>query len=78
MRIALVSKACLVGAYQRKLEELAALPDIDLTVIVPPSWRDERGTIALEREHVNGYRLIAMIAAASSPTRLPHSWRTIQ
>ena len=58
MRVALVSKACLVGAYQRKLEELAALPDIDLTVIVPPSWRDERGTIALEREHVNGYRLI--------------------
>jgi glycosyltransferase involved in cell wall biosynthesis len=58
MRIALVSKACLVGAYQRKLEELAALPDIDLTVIVPPSWRDERGTITLERAHVNGYRLI--------------------
>ncbi|HEY4690269.1 MAG TPA: glycosyltransferase [Anaerolineae bacterium] len=58
MRIALVSKACLVGAYQRKLEELAALPDINLTVIVPPSWRDERGTIALEREHVSGYRLI--------------------
>lgn len=58
MRIALVSKACLVGAYQRKLEELAALPDIDLTVIVPPAWRDERGTITLERAHVNGYRLI--------------------
>jgi glycosyltransferase involved in cell wall biosynthesis len=58
MRIALVSKACLVGAYQRKLEEMAALPDIDLTVIVPPSWRDERGTIALERDHVNGYELI--------------------
>ncbi|MGH2592317.1 MAG: glycosyltransferase [Anaerolineae bacterium] len=58
MRVALVSKACLVGAYQRKLEELAALPDIDLTAIVPPSWRDERGTITLEREHVNGYRLI--------------------
>ncbi len=58
MRVALVSKACLVGAYQRKLEELAALPDIDLTVIVPPFWRDERGTLPLEREHVNGYRLI--------------------
>ena len=58
MRIALVSKACLVGAYQRKLEELAALPDVDLTAIVPPSWRDERGEIRLEREHVNGYDLI--------------------
>lgn len=58
MRVALVSKACLVGVYQRKLEELAALPDVDLTVIVPPAWRDERGTITLERAHVNGYRLI--------------------
>lgn len=58
MRIAIVSKACLVGVYQRKLEELAALPDVDLTVIVPPAWRDERGTIALERDHVNGYELI--------------------
>jgi glycosyltransferase involved in cell wall biosynthesis len=58
MRIALVSKACLVGAYQRKLEELAALPDVDLAVVVPPAWRDERGTMALEREHVDGYRLL--------------------
>ena len=58
MRVVLVSKACLVGVYQRKLEELAALPDVDLTVIVPPAWRDERGTIALELAHLNGYRLI--------------------
>lgn len=58
MRIALVSKACLVGIYQRKLEELAALPDIDLTAIVPPYWRDERGTLRLEREYVDGYQLI--------------------
>jgi len=58
MRIALVSKACLVGAYQRKLEELAALPDVELAVVVPPAWRDERGTLALEREHVDGYRML--------------------
>lgn len=58
MRIALVSKACLVGAYQRKLEELAALPDVDLAVVVPPSWRDERGTMKLERDHVDGYPLL--------------------
>ncbi|HLF28390.1 MAG TPA: glycosyltransferase [Anaerolineae bacterium] len=58
MRIAFISKACLVGTYQRKLEELAALPDIDLTAIVPPAWTDERGTLQLEREHLDGYRLI--------------------
>jgi glycosyltransferase involved in cell wall biosynthesis len=53
----MVSKACLVGAYQRKLEEIAAQPDVELTVVVPPTWRDERGTLTLERVHTRGYRL---------------------
>jgi glycosyltransferase involved in cell wall biosynthesis len=57
MRVLMVSKACLVGAYQRKLEEMAALPDIELTVAVPAAWRDARGLIRLERAHVRGYRL---------------------
>ncbi len=54
----MVSKACLVGAYQRKLEEMAALPEIELTVAVPAAWRDARGLIRLERAHVRGYRLV--------------------
>ena len=54
----MVSKACLVGTYQTKLEAIARYPDIDLTVIVPPEWRDAAGTIQLEREHTQGYRLI--------------------
>jgi glycosyltransferase involved in cell wall biosynthesis len=54
----MVSKACLVGAYQKKLEELARLPDMELTVAVPPFWRDERGRVELERQHTAGYRLI--------------------
>ena len=54
----MVSKACLVGAYQGKLEEIAACPDIELTVAVPSSWRDERGRIQLERAHVRGYQLV--------------------
>jgi glycosyltransferase involved in cell wall biosynthesis len=58
MKVLMVSKACLVGAYQCKLEAIAAHPDIELTVVVPPSWRDERGTLQLEREHTRGYRLV--------------------
>lgn len=58
MRILMVSKACLVGAYQTKLEAIAQYDDIDLTVIVPPSWQDPAGTIQLERSHVNGYTLL--------------------
>jgi glycosyltransferase involved in cell wall biosynthesis len=54
----MVSKACVVGAYQKKLEELAHLPGMELTVVVPPYWRDERGVLELERQHTTGYELI--------------------
>lgn len=54
----MISKACVVGSYQRKLEELAEFDDVELTVIVPPFWRDERGVMSLEREHTQGYELI--------------------
>lgn len=54
----MISKACLVGAYQRKLEELSAFPDIELTVLVPPRWRDERGVLELERVYTRGYDMI--------------------
>ncbi|MCC7355477.1 MAG: glycosyltransferase family 4 protein [Anaerolineae bacterium] len=57
MRVAMISKACIVGAYQKKLEELARLPDVTLTVFVPPSWRDSRGLTRLERSHTAGYDL---------------------
>jgi glycosyltransferase involved in cell wall biosynthesis len=56
MRVLMLSKACVVGAYQRKLEEMAAL-GIELTVAVPPEWRDERGVTRLERAHTQGYEL---------------------
>ena len=54
----MVSKACIVGAYQKKLEELARFPGVELTVVVPPYWRDERGVMRLEREHTQRYELV--------------------
>ncbi len=57
MRVVMLSKACVVGAYQRKLEELASQPEIVLTVLVPPSWRDSRGEQVLERAFTEGYTL---------------------
>jgi glycosyltransferase involved in cell wall biosynthesis len=56
MRVLMLSKACIVGIYQRKLEEIARL-GVDLLTLVPPSWRDERGETLLERAHTEGYRL---------------------
>ncbi|MBZ0278636.1 MAG: glycosyltransferase, partial [Anaerolineae bacterium] len=55
-RVLMLSKACVVGIYQRKLEEIARL-GIDLLALVPPSWRDERGETRLERVYTEGYRL---------------------
>ena len=58
MRVLMVSKACIVGTYQKKLEAMAeAAPDLSLVVIVPPAWRDERGLTKLERVHTRGYHL---------------------
>ncbi len=53
----MLSKACVVGAYQRKLEELAALPEMELLVVVPPYWQEEVRQIQLERLHTQGYQL---------------------
>lgn len=58
MRVLILSKACIVGIYQRKLEAIARL-GVDLLALVPPSWRDERGDTPLERVYTNGYRLEA-------------------
>jgi glycosyltransferase involved in cell wall biosynthesis len=54
----MVSKACLVGSYQTKLEAIAAHDDIELTVIVPPVWQDPAGDVHLERSHTRGYELL--------------------
>lgn len=58
MKVLMISKACVVGAYQRKLEELAACGGIDLTVVVPPYWQEESRQVRLERLHTRGYRLV--------------------
>ncbi len=58
MKILMLSKALVVGVYQRKLEELARIPGVDLVAIVPPHWHEDRvGVQRLERLHTVGYRL---------------------
>lgn len=56
MRVLMLSKALVVGIYQRKLEYLAA-QGVDLLALAPPSWRDERGALPLERAYTAGYHL---------------------
>jgi len=60
MRVVILSKALVAGAYQRKLEEIARL-GVELTALVPPSWREPRvGEQRLERRFTAGYRLEAL------------------
>ena len=71
MRVLMISKACIVGTYQKKLEAMAeAAPDLALTVAVPPFWRDERGVTRLERVHVRGYQLTVLPVALNGSYHL--------
>jgi len=58
MRVLMISKACVVGAYQRKIEELAKFEDIELALIVPPYWLEKGRKIPLEKLHTSGYELL--------------------
>lgn len=50
----MVSKALVVAAYQRKCEEIAAHPDVDLTVVVPKRWAGQ----PYEAGYLDGYRTL--------------------
>lgn len=58
MRVLMISKALVVGAYQKKCEELAKLPGMDLHVVVPPVWQEPGGRrLVVERAFTQGYEL---------------------
>ncbi|WP_448336887.1 glycosyltransferase family 4 protein [Chloroflexus aurantiacus] len=60
MRVVMLSKAVVAGAYQRKLEEIARL-GVELTVLTPDGWREPRvGLIPLERRFTDGYTLLTV------------------
>ncbi len=59
MRVLMISKALVAGTSQRKLEELAQCPGVELTLVTPPYWqRDDGGKQMLERLYTSGYRMI--------------------
>ncbi|GAC1581762.1 MAG: glycosyltransferase family 4 protein [Ktedonobacteraceae bacterium] len=59
MRILMISKALVAGTSQRKLEEIAKLPDVELTVVTPAYWQSDDGSKqVLERLYTTGYRMI--------------------
>jgi glycosyltransferase involved in cell wall biosynthesis len=71
----MLSKALVVGAYQTKLEEMARQPGLDLTVAVPPYWREGGYHLDLQRVHTAGYDLVELSMALNGHYHLhyyPH------
>ncbi|RIK40376.1 MAG: glycosyl transferase family 1, partial [Chloroflexi bacterium] len=59
MRVLMLSKALVTGVYQKKAEELAKLPGVELLVVTPPYWTEARvGRLELERRFTTGYELV--------------------
>jgi glycosyltransferase involved in cell wall biosynthesis len=59
MRVLMISKALVAGTSQRKLEELARCPGVELTLATPPYWQSDDGSKqTLERLYTSGYEMI--------------------
>jgi glycosyltransferase involved in cell wall biosynthesis len=59
MRVLMISKALVAGTSQRKLEEIAKLPEVDLTLVTPLYWQSDDGSKqVLERLYTSGYRMV--------------------
>ncbi|MCA0354094.1 MAG: glycosyltransferase family 4 protein [Chloroflexi bacterium] len=58
MKILIISKALTAATYHRKLELIAAEPDVELTAIVPPMWFEPGvGEYPLEVQTPRNYRM---------------------
>ena len=59
MRVLMISKALVAGTSQRKLEEIAKCPGVELTLATPPYWQSDDGSRQeLERLYTSGYEMI--------------------
>jgi glycosyltransferase involved in cell wall biosynthesis len=58
LRVLMISKALVVGAYHAKLKELAGL-DVELTAVVPSEWGGQK----LEWVRPEGYEILVMRSA---------------
>lgn len=59
MRVLMLSKALVSGTSQRKLEELAKCPSVELTLVTPPHWLLDNGSKqTLEKLYTSGYTML--------------------
>lgn len=60
LKTVILSKACYVAAYRKKLTELGSLPDIDLTLVVPPYWKFGKRIEKLEPGEDRGFKTVVL------------------
>jgi glycosyltransferase involved in cell wall biosynthesis len=59
MRVLMISKTFVASTSQRKLEELAKCPGVELTLVTPAYWQSDDGSKqVLEPLYTNGYHII--------------------
>src|SRR5579885_885279 len=74
MRVLMLSKALVSGTSQRKLEELAKFPGMELTLVTPPNWLHDNGKKQThEKLYPSGYRMIVTRMARKGDCHL-HSY----
>lgn len=70
----MLSKALVSGTSQRKLEELAKCPGVELTLVTPPYWLHDNGSKqTLEKLYTSGYRMVVTPMARNGNYHL-HSY----
>jgi glycosyltransferase involved in cell wall biosynthesis len=82
MRVLMISKALVAGTSQRKLEELAKCPGVELTLVTPTYWQGDDGSKqVLERLYTHGYRMIVTPMALNGHFHLyfyPHLGKIVR
>ena len=58
MKVMVVWKGLVVGAYQRKLQELARQRDIEIVGVTPASWKEPGSPIEFESLYLDGYQMV--------------------
>lgn len=59
MKVLIVSHSCIVSIAQRRIELMAQQCDVEITLVVPNSWRYILRDVRLEKQRDDHYRIVA-------------------
>jgi len=59
MKVLIVSHSCAVKENQKKIEALAALKEVQITLLIPSEWKEPLRNIQAEKTTDDNYRIVA-------------------